>query len=101
VKPEDPCWELGEFDLIFAWLCRQYEDLPIVLQTCADLSCMYSTRALFHLMEANDPLYEKLYDKSYKFPSVDLLTRSPLVFKCFARSIFMNIGIKVEGRMSF
>jgi hypothetical protein len=30
-KPEDPCWELGEFDPFFAWLCRQYEDLPIVL----------------------------------------------------------------------
>jgi hypothetical protein len=21
-KPEDPCWELGEFDPFFAWLCR-------------------------------------------------------------------------------
>jgi septal ring factor EnvC (AmiA/AmiB activator) len=30
-KPEDPCWERGEFNPFFAWLCRQYEDLPIVL----------------------------------------------------------------------
>ena len=28
-KPEDPCWELGEFDPFFAWLCRQYEDFTI------------------------------------------------------------------------
>jgi hypothetical protein len=73
-KPEDPCWELREFNPFFAWLCCQYEDLPIVLQTFADLSCMYSTRALFHLMnEANDPLFEKLYDQSYKFSSVESL----------------------------
>jgi hypothetical protein len=51
------CLELGEFDPFFGWLCRQYEDLPLVIQTSADLSCMYSTHALFHLMkEANDPL---------------------------------------------
>jgi hypothetical protein len=76
VKPEDPCWEVGEFDPFFAWLYRQYEDLPTVLQTSADLSCMYSSRAIFHLMkEANDPLYEKLYDKSYKFPSVKSLNQ--------------------------
>ena len=43
-KPEDPCWELGEFDPFFAWLCRQYEDLPTVIQTSADLSCVYATR---------------------------------------------------------
>jgi chromosome segregation ATPase len=30
-KPEDSCWELGEFDPFFARLCHQYEDLPIVL----------------------------------------------------------------------
>jgi hypothetical protein len=30
-KPEDPCWELGEFDPFFAWSCCQYEDLPIVI----------------------------------------------------------------------
>jgi septal ring factor EnvC (AmiA/AmiB activator) len=30
-KPEDPCWEIGEFDPFFAWLCRQYEDMSIVL----------------------------------------------------------------------
>jgi septal ring factor EnvC (AmiA/AmiB activator) len=30
-KPKDPYWELGEFDPFFAWLCRQYEDLPTVL----------------------------------------------------------------------
>lgn len=40
VKLEDPCWELGEFDPFFAWLCRQYEDLPTVIQTSADLSCI-------------------------------------------------------------
>ena len=37
---------------------------------------MYATRALFHLMkEANDPLYEQLLDKGYKFPSMDSLTQ--------------------------
>ena len=42
----------------------------------ADLSCMYATRALFHLMkEANDPLHEQLLDKNYKFPSVDSLNQ--------------------------
>jgi hypothetical protein len=75
-KPEDPCWDVGEFDPFFAWLCRQYEDLPTVLQTSADLSCMYLSRVVFHLMkEANDPLYEKLYDKSYKFPLVKTLNQ--------------------------
>jgi chromosome segregation ATPase len=39
-KPEDPCWELGEFDPFFAWLCRQCEDLPTVIQTSAHLSCI-------------------------------------------------------------
>ena len=29
-KPEDACWELGEFDPFFGWLCRQYEDLSTV-----------------------------------------------------------------------
>jgi hypothetical protein len=54
----------------------QYEDLPIVLQTSTDLSCMYSSHAIFHLIkEANDPLYEKLYDQSYKFPSVESLNQ--------------------------
>jgi hypothetical protein len=46
-KPEDPCWEVGEFNPFFAWLCRQYEDLPTILQTSADLSCMYSSHAIF------------------------------------------------------
>jgi len=56
-RPEHPFWELREFDPFFGWLCRQYEDLPTVIQTSLDLSCMYSTHALFHLMkEANDPL---------------------------------------------
>jgi hypothetical protein len=33
---------------------------------------MYSSRAIFHLMkETNDPLYEKLYDQSYRFLSVE------------------------------
>ena len=76
-KPKDACWELGEFDPFFGWLCRQYEDLSIVLQMTADLSCMYATRALFHLMkEANDPLHEQLLDKNYKFPSVDSLNQA-------------------------
>jgi len=44
VKPEDPCWELGEFDPFFAWLCRQYDDLPTVIQTSADLSCVHNSR---------------------------------------------------------
>ena len=75
VKPEDPCWELGEFDPFFAWLCHQYEDLPTIIQTSADLSCVYATRALFHLMkEAKDPLYEQMLDKDYKFPSVEQLS---------------------------
>ena len=74
-KSEDPCWEFGEFDPFFAWLCRQYEDLPTVIQTSADLSCVYATRALFHLMkEAKDPLYEQMLDKDYKFPSVEQLS---------------------------
>ena len=75
MKPEDACWELGEFDPFFGWLCCQYEDLSTVLQTTADLSCMYATRALFHLMkEAKDPLYEQMLDKDYKFPSVEQLS---------------------------
>jgi hypothetical protein len=49
-KPEDLCWELGEFDLFFAWLCRQYEDLPTVIQTSEDLSCVYATRALISFL---------------------------------------------------
>jgi hypothetical protein len=74
-KPEDPCWELGEFDPFFAWLCRQCEDLPTVIQTSADLSCVYATRALFHLMkEAKDLLYEQMLDKDYKFSSVEQLS---------------------------
>lgn len=30
-KPKDPCWELGEFDPFFGWLCRRYEDLSMVI----------------------------------------------------------------------
>ena len=75
MKPDDPCWDLGEFDPFFAWLCRQYEDLPTVIQTSVDLSCVYSTRAFFHLMkEAKDSLYEQMLDKDYKFPSVEQLS---------------------------
>jgi len=50
---------------------------------------MYATRALFHLMkEANDPMYEQLLDKNYKFPSVDSLNQvssrtQVLCKKCF------------------
>jgi hypothetical protein len=48
----------------------------LVLQTSGNLSCMYSSRALFYLMkETNDPLYEKLYDQSYRFPSVESLNQ--------------------------
>ena len=39
-KPEDPCWELGEFDPFFAWLCLNTRILPTVIQTSADLSCV-------------------------------------------------------------
>jgi hypothetical protein len=74
-KPEDPCWELGEFDQFFAWLCHQYEDLPIVIQASADWSYVYVTRTLFYLMkEAKDPLYEQMLDKDYKFLSVESLS---------------------------
>jgi hypothetical protein len=42
--------------------------LPTVIRTSADLSCVYATRALFHLMkEAKDPLYDQMLDKDYKF----------------------------------
>lgn len=76
MKPEAACWEEGDFSSFFSWLCRQYDDLPMMLQTTADLSCMYSTRALFHLMrEANDPLYAKLLDEGYKFPPVESLSK--------------------------
>ena len=56
--------------------CAANEDLPTVIQTSADLSCVYVTRALFHLMkEAKDPLYELMLDKDYKFPSVESLSQ--------------------------
>ena len=75
-KLGDPCQELGEFDPFFAWLCRQYQDLPTVIQISADLSCVYATRALFHLMkEAKDPLYEQMLDKDDKFPFVESLSQ--------------------------
>jgi hypothetical protein len=75
-KPEDPCWDLEEFDLFFAWLCRQYKDLPTVIQTSANLSCIYATRALFHLMKvAKDLLYEQMLNKDYKFHSVEQLSQ--------------------------
>jgi hypothetical protein len=99
-KPENSYWELGEFDPLFAWLCRQYEDLPIVLHTFADLNCMYSSHAIFHLMkEANDPLYEKMYDQSYRFPSVESLNQVSSRTQMLCKKYFMNIGIKVEGSM--
>ena len=57
-------------------MCRQYEDLPIVLQITADLSSMYSIRALFQLMEeSGDPLYDQLLSKDYKFPFVQSLSQ--------------------------
>jgi hypothetical protein len=114
-KPEDPCWEVGEFDPFFAWLYRQYEDLPTVLQTSADLSCMYSSHAIFHLMkEANDPLYEKLYDKSYRFPLVESLnqvsTRTQMLCKKYFHEYwnqggrehaFMKAKQKMESMLSY
>ena len=95
-KPEDPCWELREFDPFFAWLCRQYEDLPTIIQTSADLSCVYATRAFFHLMkEAKDPLYERMLDKDYKFPYVESLSqvssRTQLLCKKYFNQ-YWNLG---------
>ena len=60
--------------------------MSTVLQTTADLSCIYAIRALFHLMkEANDPLHEQLLDKNYKFPSVDspnqVSSRTQILYK--------------------
>lgn len=75
-KSEDPCWKIGDYDNSFGWLCRQYDDLPTVIQSASDLSVVYSTRALFHLMkESGDPLFEKLYADDYKFPPVGELTQ--------------------------
>ena len=89
-KPEDACWELGEFDPFFGWLCDQYEDMSTVLQTTADLSCIYAIRALFHLMkEANDPLYEQLLDKNYKFPSVDCLNQVSSRTQFLSKKVFL------------
>jgi hypothetical protein len=95
-KPEDPYRELGEFDLFFAWLCRQYEDLPTVIQTSADLSCIYATPALFHLMkEAKDPLYEQILNKDYKFSSMEQLSlvtsRTQLLCKKYFNQ-YWNMG---------
>jgi hypothetical protein len=77
-------------------LCRQYEDLPTVIQTSADLSCVYATRALFHLMkEVKDPLYEQMLNKDYKFPSVEQLSqvtsRTQLLFKKYFNQ-YWNMG---------
>ena len=96
MNPEDPCWELGEFDPFFDWLCRQYEDLPTVIQTSADFSFVYATRALFHLMkEAKDSLYDQLLDKDYKFPSVESLSqvssRTQLLCKKYFNQ-YWNLG---------
>jgi hypothetical protein len=63
VKPEDPCWEYGDFVSFFSWLCRQYEDLPTIIQTVADYNCMYCSRALLRFMkEEKDPLLSKIED---------------------------------------
>jgi len=108
-KPEDPCWELGEFDPFFAWLCHQYEDLPTVIETSADLSCIYATRALFHLIkEAKDPLYEQMLNKDYKFPSVEQLSqvtsRTQLLCKKYFNQYWNmggreNVFLKVKKKM--
>jgi hypothetical protein len=95
-KPEYSCWELGEFDSFFAWLCHQYEDLPTVIQTSVDLSCIYATRALFYLMkEAKDPLYEQMLNKDYKFPSVEqlsqVISRTQLLCKKYFNQ-YWNMG---------
>jgi hypothetical protein len=77
-------------------LCRQYEDLPTVIQTSADLSCIYATRALFHLMkETKNPLYEQILNKDYKFPSVEQLShvtsRTQLLCKKYFKK-YWNMG---------
>ena len=52
------------------------KDLPAIILASADLSCVYTTHALFHLMkEAKDPLYEQMLDKDCKFPSVESLSQ--------------------------
>ena len=96
MKPEDACWELGEFDPFFGWLCHQDEDLSIVLQTTANLSCMYSTRALFHLMkEAMIPCISSCLTGATSFLWWILLPKFLQGLKFFARNIFMSIGIRV------
>ena len=80
----------------FAWLCRQYEDLPTVIQTNANLSCVYATRTLFHLMkEVKDPLYEQILDKDYKFSSMEQLgqvtSRTQLLCKKYFNQ-YWNMG---------
>lgn len=64
------CVLLRDYNL-FSWLCHMYEDLSTILHTTNDMSCMYSTHVLFHLMmENNDPLYAKLLDDGYKFSPI-------------------------------
>ena len=70
--------------------------MPTVIQTSADLSCVYSTRAFFHLMkEAKDSLYEQMLDKDYKFPSVVQLSqvssRTQLLCKKYFNQ-YWNLG---------
>jgi hypothetical protein len=100
-KPEDSCWKLGEFDPFFARLCRQYKDLPTVIQTSADLNCVYATRALFHLMkETTDLLYDQMLDKDYKFSSVEQLSqvtsRTQLLCKKYLNQ-YWNMGGRESG----
>ena len=69
-KPEEPCWDDGEFDPFFSWLCRQYGDLPDLIHNSSDLSVVYATRAIFQIMkEAQDPLFDKFCANDYKFPA--------------------------------
>jgi hypothetical protein len=103
VKLEDPFWELGEFDPFFAWLCHQYKDFPTAIQTSADLSCVYATQALFHLMkEAKDPLYEQMLDKDYKFSSMEQLSqvtsRTQLLCKKYFNK-YWNMGDRENAFM--
>jgi hypothetical protein len=75
-KPEDPCWEYGDYMSFFSWLCRQYKDLPTIIQTATDYSCMYSSHALLHIMKVEKyPLLTKIEDPSYKFPPIEDLIK--------------------------
>jgi hypothetical protein len=63
---------------------------------------MYSSRAIFHLMkEANDPLYEKLYDKSYKFPLVESLNQVSSRTQMLCKKYFHEYWNQGESEHAF